>query len=95
MPRTPTPTGGGRGIIGAPRRGPANRPGRETEHGTTKAAIACQGGGMCGAFTAGVLAVILEAGEGEERGQPAGRRRIEIDGSSGASAGALGALGRG
>lgn len=61
---------------------------------TRKVAIACQGGGIHGAFTCGVLDRLLRAKEGEESGQsPAGaQRRFEIVGLSGTSAGALNAF---
>ncbi len=61
---------------------------------TRKVAIACQGGGIHGAFTCGVLDRLLQAKESEESGQfPAdAQRRFEIVGLSGTSAGALNAF---
>ncbi len=61
---------------------------------TRKVAIACQGGGMHGAFTCGVLDRLLRAKESEENGQPdaGAQRRFEIVGLSGTSAGALNAF---
>lgn len=61
---------------------------------TRKIAIACQGGGIHGAFTCGVLDAILQAKEDEEAGRsaPDVRRRFEIAGLSGTSAGALNAF---
>ena len=57
-------------------------------------AIACQGGGIHGAFTCGVLSKILEAKEEEERAKPhvGAKRTFEIVGLSGTSAGALNAF---
>ncbi|MBL8398072.1 MAG: patatin-like phospholipase family protein [Candidatus Accumulibacter sp.] len=63
-----------------------------------KVAIACQGGGIHGAFTCGVLDRLLQSKENEQEGAPAGRalvgarRRFEIVGLSGTSAGALNAF---
>lgn len=58
-----------------------------------KIAIACQGGGMHGAFTCGVLTAILKAKEKEEQGKASeGKRRFDIVGLSGTSAGALNAF---
>jgi NTE family protein len=61
---------------------------------TRKIAIACQGGGIHGAFTCGVLNRILKAKEDEENGigDTRSRRRFEIYGLSGTSAGALNAF---
>ncbi len=61
---------------------------------TRKIAIACQGGGIHGAFTCGVLDNILRAKEDEENGigDKRSRRRFEIWGLSGTSAGALNAF---
>ena len=61
---------------------------------TRKIAIACQGGGIHGAFTCGVLDRILKAKEDEENGigDARSRRRFEISGLSGTSAGALNAF---
>lgn len=60
---------------------------------TRKIAIACQGGGMHRAFTCGVLTAILRAKEEELRGRAKGsRRRFEVVGLSGTSAGALNAF---
>ena len=61
---------------------------------TRKIAIACQGGGIHGAFTCGVLNRILKAKEDEENGvgDTRSRRRFEISGLSGTSAGALNAF---
>ena len=59
---------------------------------TRQVAIACQGGGTHGAFTCGVLSAILEAKEREAQGEAVGRRRFEIVGVSGTSAGALNAF---
>lgn len=61
---------------------------------TKKVAIACQGGGLHGAFTYGVLRRILEHKDNEEKGvlQPAAQQRFEIRGLSGTSAGALNAF---
>lgn len=59
---------------------------------TRQVAIACQGGGMHGAFTCGVLDAILEEKERESQGQVSGRRRFEIASLSGTSAGALNAF---
>ena len=57
---------------------------------TRKIAIACQGGGIHGAFTCGVLNRVLKAKEDEENGNgdARARRRFEIYGLSGTSAGA-------
>lgn len=60
-----------------------------------KVAIACQGGGMHGAFTCGVLDAILKVKEEEFSGAlPVAdtQRRFEIVGLSGTSAGALNAF---
>ena len=61
---------------------------------TRKIAIACQGGGIHGAFTCGVLNRLLKAKEDEENGIGDTRcqRRFEIYGVSGTSAGALNAF---
>jgi NTE family protein len=61
---------------------------------TRKIAIACQGGGIHGAFTCGVLNRILKVKEDEENsiGDTRSRRRFEIYGLSGTSAGALNAF---
>ena len=56
---------------------------------TQKVAIACQGGGIHGAFTSGVLDAILEHLEEQKA---AGPPRFEICGLSGTSAGALNAF---
>ena len=47
---------------------------------TRKIAIACQGGGIHGAFTCGVLNRVLKAKEDEENGNgdTRARRRFEI-----------------
>ncbi|MBK7237556.1 MAG: patatin-like phospholipase family protein [Sterolibacteriaceae bacterium] len=59
-----------------------------------KVAIACQGGGIHGAFTCGVLTTLLRAKEDEVRGKrPDGAMRsFDIIGLSGTSAGALNAF---
>jgi NTE family protein len=61
---------------------------------TRKIAIACQGGGIHGAFTCGGLNRLLKAKEDEESGigDARSRRRFEICGLSGTSAGALNAF---
>jgi NTE family protein len=61
---------------------------------TRKIAIACQGGGIHGAFTCGVLNRLLKAKEDEENGigETRSQRRFEIYGLSGTSAGALNAF---
>lgn len=61
---------------------------------TRSIAIACQGGGIHGAFTCGVLDAILEAKDAESRGQarPDAQRCFELSGLSGTSAGALNAF---
>ncbi|HMW17689.1 MAG TPA: patatin-like phospholipase family protein [Accumulibacter sp.] len=68
---------------------------------TRKVAIACQGGGIHGAFTCGVLDRLLHSKEIEQDSTPGGapadasanaRRRFEIVGLSGTSAGALNAF---
>src|SRR5512132_4107559 len=61
---------------------------------TRNIAIACQGGGIHGAFTCGVLNRLLRAKEDEESGvgDTRSRRRFEIYGLSGTSAGALNAF---
>ena len=61
---------------------------------TRKVAIACQGGGIHGAFTCGVLTALLKAKEQETHGKLAAdaRRSFEIIGLSGTSAGALNAF---
>jgi hypothetical protein len=59
-----------------------------------RVAIACQGGGIHGAFSCGVLTKILRVKEDEENGKlPAGaQRRFDVCGLSGTSAGALNAF---
>lgn len=60
-----------------------------------KVAIACQGGGIHGAFTCGVLDAILKVKEDESAGAPPvadAQRCFEIVGLSGTSAGALNAF---
>lgn len=59
-----------------------------------KVAIACQGGGIHGAFACGVLSAMLKAKQDEERGKlPEGAKRsFDIVGLSGTSAGALNAF---
>ncbi len=59
-----------------------------------KVAIACQGGGIHGAFTCGVLTEILQAKEADKNDQlPAdAKRRFDICALSGTSAGALNAF---
>lgn len=66
----------------------------QAKDNTRRVAIACQGGGIHGAFTCGVLTKILQAKEDEENGTlPEGaQRRFEICGLSGTSAGALNAF---
>lgn len=61
---------------------------------TRKIAWDCQGAGIHGTFTFGVLNRILKAKENEENGvgDARSRRRFEIYGLSGASAGALNAF---
>jgi NTE family protein len=61
---------------------------------TRKIAIACQGGGIHGAFTCGVLDALLKAKEDEEAGRlvAGATRAFEIVGLSGTSAGALNAF---
>ncbi|HMW62506.1 MAG TPA: patatin-like phospholipase family protein, partial [Accumulibacter sp.] len=61
---------------------------------TRRVAIACQGGGIHGAFTCGVLDALLQAKEDEAVGKAAAdaRRSFEIVGLSGTSAGALNAF---
>lgn len=61
---------------------------------TRKVAIACQGGGIHGAFTCGVLSTILQVKEAEENGIVAknAKRQFDIGGVSGTSAGALNAF---
>lgn len=61
---------------------------------TRSIAIACQGGGIHGAFSCGVLDAILQAKEAEHRGEvrAGAQRRFEINGLSGTSAGALNAF---
>jgi NTE family protein len=61
---------------------------------TRKIAIACQGGGIHGAFTCGVLSKILEVKEAEENGVVSknAKRQFELCGISGTSAGALNAF---
>lgn len=61
---------------------------------TRRIAIACQGGGIHGAFTCGVLDALLKAKEDQEAGRsaPGAKRTFEIVGLSGTSAGALNAF---
>lgn len=61
---------------------------------TRKIARDCQGAGIHGTFTFGVLNRILKAKENEENGvgDARSRRRFEIYGLSGTSAGALNAF---
>lgn len=64
------------------------------ENEQKRVAIACQGGGIHGAFTCGVLAKVLQAKAEEENENLPSRthRRFEICGLSGTSAGALNAF---
>ncbi|MDS4014036.1 MAG: patatin-like phospholipase family protein [Candidatus Accumulibacter sp.] len=61
---------------------------------TRRVAIACQGGGIHGAFTCGVLDALLQAKEDEatSKANSDARRSFEIVGLSGTSAGALNAF---